>query len=66
MLVYHIHVHGCVFDTAWTTGSTLDLKLARFLREKMPVSADLGGSFLLLFMWLWVKTLVPSEPQNSW
>ena len=28
----YIHMHACVFDrAAWTTGSTLDLKLARFL-----------------------------------
>ena len=33
----YIHVHVCVFDrAAWTTGSTLDLKLARFLREACP------------------------------
>ena len=33
----YIHVRVCVFDrAAWTTGSTLDLKLARFLREACP------------------------------
>ena len=42
----YIHVHACVFDTAaWTTGSTLDLNLVRFMRE---ACADLGRTFLSL------------------
>ena len=25
-----------------------------------------GLRFVMIVMWGWIKTLVPSEPQNSW
>jgi len=38
-------------------------------QEVAPAAAQdeaLKGNIKRKFMWGWVKTLVPSEPQNSW
>jgi len=32
----------------------------------VPYNVTVKESHLIIIIWGWVKTLVPSEPQNSW